>query len=260
MANVELVKAIKNGNVVTSLGELAAGDTVTMKGDGASAAGAIRVNNAANTFTSTLESGNISSNITLTLPTSSGTLVSSGAILASDSSPQLSADLDVNGNSIVTASNGNITFQPNGTGVVDFKNDNTQTSEVRLYCESNNSHYVALKSDVHANYSGSVTLTLPTTTGTIALTSDIPTNNNQLTNGAGYITSASLSGYLTAESDTLDSVTGRGNSTTNGISVGTLNTHTIPSGTGTIALTSDIPNTSTLATTGKSIAMAMVFG
>ena len=193
MANVELVKAIKNGNVVTSLGELAAGDTVTMKGDGASAAGAIRVNNAANTFTSTLESGNISSNITLTLPTSSGTLVSTGAILASDSSPQLSADLDVNGNSIVSASNGNITFQPNGTGVVDFKNDNTQSSEIRLYCESNNSHYVALKSDVHANYSGSVTLTLPTTTGTIALTSDIP-------------------------------------------------------------------NTSTLATTGKSIAMAMVFG
>ena len=32
--------------------------------------------------------------------------------------------------------------------------------------------------------------TFPNTAGTIALTSDIPTNNNQLTNGAGYITSA----------------------------------------------------------------------
>jgi hypothetical protein len=74
------------------------------------------------------------------------------------------------------------------------------------------------------------THTIPSGTGTLALTSDIPTNNNQLTNGAGY---------LTAESDTLDSVTGRGNSTTNGITVGSLNTHTIPSGTGTLALEAD---------------------
>jgi len=43
----------------------------------------------------------------------------------------------------------------------------------------------------------------------------IPTNNNQLTNGAGYIT-----GYT--ETDTLNSVTGRGATTTNNISVGTL--------------------------------------
>ena len=33
------------------------------------------------------------------------------------------------------------------------------------------------------------TVTLPDATGTVALTSDIPTNNNQLSNGAGYITS-----------------------------------------------------------------------
>lgn len=36
------------------------------------------------------------------------------------------------------------------------------------------------------------TITIPQKTGTIALTSDIPTNTNQLTNGAGYITSSSL--------------------------------------------------------------------
>jgi hypothetical protein len=104
-----------------------------------------------------------------------------------------------------------------------------------------------------ANFSTSGTLnthTIPSGTGTLALTSDIPTNNNQLTNGAGYITSASLSGYLTAESDTLDSVTGRGNSTTNGISVGTLNTHTIPSGTGTLALVGDIPTNNSGLTNG----------
>jgi len=104
-----------------------------------------------------------------------------------------------------------------------------------------------------ANFSTTGTFnthTIPSGSGTLALTSDIPTNNNQLTNGAGYITSASLSGYLTAESDTLDSVTGRGNSTTNGISIGTLNTHTIPSGTGTLALTSDIPTNNNQLTNG----------
>ena len=35
------------------------------------------------------------------------------------------------------------------------------------------------------------TFTFPNTTGTVALTSDIPTNNNQLTNGAGYMTGSS---------------------------------------------------------------------
>ena len=188
MANVELVKAIKNGNVVTSLGELAAGDTVTMKGDGSTVAGALALNNAANTFSTTLQSGAVSSNVTFTLPTADGTPnqvirtdgsgnlsfvndTDTGIVsVQEDTSPVLGGNLDVNGNSIVSASNGNITFQPNGTGVVDFKNDNTQVSEVRLYCESNNSHYVAVKSAAHANLSssGSVTLTLPAETGTVS--------------------------------------------------------------------------------------------
>lgn len=116
------------------------------------------------------------------------------------------------------------------------------------------------------------THTIPSGTGTLAKTSDIPTDNSQLTNGAGYLTDytvtqsdvtahqaalsitesqiSDLGTYLTAESDTLDSVTGRSNSTTNGISVGSLNTHTIPSGTGTLALTSDIPTNNNQLTNG----------
>lgn len=44
--------------------------------------------------------------------------------------------------------------------------------------------------------------------GTIALTSDIPTNNNQLTNGAGYITSSGSCAYATSagNADTVDGV------------------------------------------------------
>ena len=146
-------------------------------------------------------------------------------------------------------------------------------------------------------------LTIPSGTGTIAKVADIPTNNNQIANGAGYITDytvtqsdvtthqaalsitesqisdlqsyltdytvteadvtqheaalsitesqiSDLGTYLTAESDTLDSVTDRGSSTTNGISVGSLNTHTIPSGTGTLALTSDVPTNNNQLTNG----------
>ena len=96
--------------------------------------------------------------------------ISGFASLQEDLSPVLGGNLDVNGNSITSVSNGNITFQPHGTGVIDFKNDNTQESEIRLYCESNNAHYVALKSNVHANYSGDVTLTLPTQSGVVATT------------------------------------------------------------------------------------------
>jgi hypothetical protein len=42
--------------------------------------------------------------------------------------------------------------------------------------------------------SADITLTMPNSTGTLALFSQIPTNNNQLTNGAGYITSSSIPG------------------------------------------------------------------
>ena len=38
--------------------------------------------------------------------------------IVGDTTPQLGGDLDVNGNSIVSVSNGNITFTPDGTGKV----------------------------------------------------------------------------------------------------------------------------------------------
>ena len=41
-----------------------------------------------------------------------------------DTSPQLGGDLDVNGNDIVSVSNGNITLTPNGTGVVRIDGSN----------------------------------------------------------------------------------------------------------------------------------------
>ena len=59
---------------------------------------------------------------TITLPNSSGTVALTSDITSSDvvddTSPQLGGNLDVNGNAIVSASNGNIAITPNGSGSV----------------------------------------------------------------------------------------------------------------------------------------------
>ena len=101
--------------------------------------------------------------------------------VVADTSPQLGGDLDVNGNGIVSTSNGNIALTPNGTGVVridgsngidiqsgsiSIKNSGTQ-SYVDSYCESSNAHYARLQAPAHSAFSGNITLTLPATTDTI---------------------------------------------------------------------------------------------
>ena len=82
-------------------------------------------------------------------------------------------------------SNGNIALTPNGTGVVrldgnvdistgaiDLKNGGAQ-SYIRFYCESSNAHYAQLQAPAHADFAGNITLTLPSTAGTLAKTTDI---------------------------------------------------------------------------------------
>ena len=50
------------------------------------------------------------------------------------------------------------------SGILGIKNTGTQ-SEVRLYCESSNAHYAAIKAPAHADFSGNITFTLPATDG-----------------------------------------------------------------------------------------------
>ena len=108
-------------------------------------------------------------------------LATSSAIsnVVEDATPQLGGDLDVNGNGLVSTSNGNIALTPNGTGVVrldtnvdiesgkiSIKNSGSQ-SYVRFYCEVSNAHYAQLQAPAHSAFSGNVVLTLPTTTSNI---------------------------------------------------------------------------------------------
>ena len=107
--------------------------------------------------------------------------------LSSDSTPELGGNLDVVTHSIVSSSDRNIAITPNGAGVVridgnvdistgaiDLKNGGTQ-SYIRFYCESSNAHYAQLQAPAHSAFGGNITLTMPATTGTLALTSQIPT-------------------------------------------------------------------------------------
>ena len=56
-------------------------------------------------------------------------------------------------------------------GVLEIKNTGVQ-SEIRLFCETTNQHYVALKAPAHSTFSGNVVLTLPSADGTIISTSN----------------------------------------------------------------------------------------
>ena len=106
--------------------------------------------------------------------------------LSGDSTPQLGGDLDVNGQDIVSTSNGNITITRNGSGVVrldgnvdiqsgtiDLKNSGSR-SKINFYCESGNAHAQALQAAPHSE-SASNTLTLPSTGGDVDLVSTAST-------------------------------------------------------------------------------------
>ena len=106
-------------------------------------------------------------------------------------------NLKLDGNTISsTNSNGNVIFAPNGTGVtvfdgnastggvsisdglIEIRTGSGSVAAVDFYCEVNNAHKVRLQSPAHANYSGNVTVTLPTTSTTLigANTTDTLTN------------------------------------------------------------------------------------
>jgi len=95
---------------------------------------------------------------------------SSGGIsgVVDDTSPQLGGNLDVDGNDIVSTSNGDIDLLPNGNGKVVFRGGGTGTDangagRFKLNCE-NNSHGITIQGPPHSA-GASYTLTLPSGEG-----------------------------------------------------------------------------------------------
>ena len=133
--------------------------------------------------------------------------------VVADTSPQLGGDLDVNGQDIVSTSNGNIDILPNGSGVVnidgngssggvsvsdgliDIRTGTGNVSKVKFYCESSNAHAQTLQAQPHSASSSAV-LTLPVATGTLIGTGDSGTVSNGML--AGSIADSKLNTISTA--------------------------------------------------------------
>ena len=131
--------------------------------------------------------------------------------VSADSTPQLGGDLDVNGNDIVSVSNGNINLLPNGSGkvimdgngstggisitdgAIDIRSGTGSVSEIKFYCEVNNAHAQTLKAQPHSAGSSAV-VTLPINTGTIVASGDTGTVTNDML--AGSIAASKLAGSI----------------------------------------------------------------
>jgi hypothetical protein len=113
------------------------------------------------------------SDVNLTVaPTNSNVLkydgtefIAGSADLVEDTTPQLGGDLDVNGNDIVSTSNGNISVAPDGTGELTIKGNATGGSgKITLNCEVN-THGVTIQGPPHSA-AATYDLVLPDDMGT----------------------------------------------------------------------------------------------
>ena len=158
------------------------------------------------------------------LPALDGSLLTNLNIVE-DTSPQLGGNLDVNGQDIVSVSNGDIEVAPNGNGSFIIKGNATSGSgRVVLNCEQN-THGITLKGPPHSA-AASYTLTFPNTDG----------NADQVlkSDGNGNLDWVDQASGSTAPSVTTDST---GSDTTITTSTGIEEVHLISNGANNVTIT-----------------------
>ena len=112
-------------------------------------------------------SSNTETGISVTYQDGDGTL---DLVIGDDSivSSMLDTNIDIAGT--LGAAGGSTNGVAISQGAIAIKNGGSK-SRIDFYCESSNAHYTRLEAAAHASYSGNPTVTLPVTTGTLALTS-----------------------------------------------------------------------------------------
>jgi hypothetical protein len=140
-------------------------EVYTLLGDGTTlSSDTVTLNTATQTLT----------NKTLTAPQINSPTITSGNVATSFDMNGTELILDVDADTSITADtddiihfklggNDRVTFE---SGLIELRNDGSQ-SQLRLFCESANAHYVALQAPAHSVYSGNVTVTLPNKTSTL---------------------------------------------------------------------------------------------
>ena len=189
--------------------------------------------------------------------------IQTGGDVVDDTSPQLGGDLDVNGNKIVSTSNGNIELEPNGTGDVILDTDQVTIGggsevgqissngayDLKLVTNSGtNSSYINIvdaangNTQLYPNGTGLTEIGGATNPGTIQLNCESNSHGIKLQSPP----------HSSAQSYTIKFPTGN-------ITAGTFLKVDSITGSGTTAV-GQLTFDSSPATTGKAIAMAIVFG
>ena len=199
-----------------------------------------------------------------------GPTVTIGLDLLTDTTPQLGGDLDVNSNSIVSTSNGNITLAPNGSGNVLINGIlNLHGNELLLDADGDTSITADTDDEIQIKLAGSdkIQITelafMPQSNGSymlgnsarrwhtifgadINITGDITVTGN--VDGRDVSADGTKLDGIEASADVTD--------TTNVVAALTAGTNVTIAGDGTISASGGGGGIST----GKAIAMSMVFG
>ena len=131
-----------------------------------------------------------------------GTIASSRTINIDSANIDVMIDSNLAGSSVLINGNGSTGGITLSDGLIDIRTGTGAVSKIKFYCETNNAHFQTLQAQPHSAGSSGV-IVLPVDSGTLALTSQIPTL------GTDFVDSAQTNILIDAR-DTHDSAAVKG--------------------------------------------------